>query len=41
MDGKPFKTPLRETGYLGIPYFLLTGWLGIQFLIHPYANIVS
>ena len=25
------KTPLRETGYLSNPYFLLTGCLGIQF----------
>ena len=41
MNGKPFKTPLGETGYLGNPYFLLTGCLGIQFLIHPCANTVS
>ena len=25
------KTTLGETGYLGNPYFLLTGCLGIQF----------
>ena len=28
------KTPLGETGCLSNPYFLLTGCLGIQFLIH-------
>ena len=38
MSGKLLKTPLAETGYLGIPYFFLTGCLGIQFFIHSYAN---
>ena len=28
------KIPLGETGCLSSPYFLLTGCLGIQFLIH-------
>ena len=28
------KTPSTETGCLSNPYFLLTGCLGIQFLIH-------
>ena len=28
------KIPLGEAGCLGNPYFLLTGCLGIQFLIH-------
>ena len=35
------KTPLGETGCLGNQYFLLTGWLGIQFLVNPYVNKVS
>ena len=36
------KTPLRETGCLGTPYFLLTGYLGIQFFVSPpYPNTVS
>ena len=29
------KTPLRETGCLSNPYFLLTGCLGIQFIDSP------
>ena len=41
MSAKPLKTPLGETAYLDIPYFLLTGCLRIQFLIYPYANTVS
>ena len=36
-----WKTPIGETGCLGNPYFLPTGCLGIQFLIHRYANTVS
>ena len=43
--GKPKyfnKTPLRETGCLGNPYFLLTGCLGIQYFDLPlYPNTVS
>ena len=35
------KTPSRETGCLGNPYFLHTGCLGIQFFDSPYPNTVS
>ena len=36
------KTPLRETGCLSNPYFLLTGCLGIQFFDSPpFPNTVS
>ena len=32
------KTPLRETGSLGNPYFLLTGCLSIQFFDSPHFS---
>ena len=36
------KTPLGETGCLSNPYFLLTGCLGFQFLIHlHFTNTIS